>query len=320
MSRMSVIIDTDPGLDDALALIIALRAPALDVRGITTVAGNIGLGATTRNALRLLALMDRPDIPVVRGAAEPLARPHLDAAEVHGGDGMGGVGLPEPRSTEQDGPASEFLARELLAAPAGTLRILALGPLTNVARLVIDHPGAAGRVERIVAMGGAVRDRGNVTPAAEFNVWADPEAADVVVRAGLPFTLVPLDVTRQVLAPPGWSQTLDAVGGAVPATGAALIRAYLANIEAMRTAKGFPEAERKPAGFPLHDPCVMLHALAPDLFSPETLPLRIAADRSDSDGATLIDPASSHHVEVLTGVDSARALDLAYRHLADRGH
>jgi purine nucleosidase len=313
-----VVIDTDPGLDDALALIVALRSPELDVAGITTVAGNIGLDVTTRNALRMLALLGRPDIPVVEGAAEPLARPHQHAAEIHGGDGIGGVVLPEPPAGPAPGAAVAFLRTLLDERPAGTLRILALGPLTNIARLILDHPGAAARAERIVAMGGAVRDRGNVTAAAEFNVWADPEAFDVVLRSGLPFTIVPLDVTRRVLATPDWSGGLEAVGGPLATAAAAMIRAYLANIEAMRTAKGFPEAERKATGFPLHDPCVMLHALAPELFRAERLPLRIVCDRSDQDGATLIDPDSVHVADVLTGVEAPAALALAFERLSRR--
>lgn len=316
MIPLPVIIDTDPGLDDALALVIALRSPELEVVGVTTVAGNIGLSTTTRNAGRMLALLGRPDIPIVSGAAEPLRRPHLDAAEIHGGDGIGGVSLPDPLRPPAGTDAVAYLKAELERRPAGTLRILALGPLTNIARLILDHPVAAARAESIVAMGGAVRDRGNVTAAAEFNVWADPEAYEVVLQSGLPFVFAPLDVTRKVLATPDWSERLDAVGGPLARVGAAMIRAYLANIEAMRTAKGFPEAERKATGFPLHDPCVMLHALQPDLFTVERLPLRIVCDRSDADGATVIDPSSTFHADVMTGVQSEAALALAFERLS----
>lgn len=316
MTQLPVIIDTDPGLDDALALIIALRSAELNVVGITTVAGNIGLSTTTRNAGRMLALLGRPDIPVVSGAAEPLRRPHLDAAEIHGGDGIGGVDLPEPGAEPAGRDAVGHLRQELEERPAGTLRILALGPLTNIAHLILEHPEAAARAESIVAMGGAVRDRGNVTASAEFNVWADPEAYDVVLRSGLPFLMIPLDVTRKVLATPDWSGRLDAIGGLLATVSAQMIRAYLANIEAMRTAKGFPEAERKAAGFPLHDPCVMLHALDPGLFTIERLPLRIVCDRSDADGATVIDPASTFFANVTTGVKSEEALALAFERLS----
>ena len=316
MIPLPVIIDTDPGLDDALALVIALRSPELEVVGVTTVAGNIGLSTTTRNAGRMLALLGRPDIPIVSGAAEPLRRPHLDAAEIHGGDGIGGVALPDPLRPPAGADAVAYLRAELAKRPAGTLRILALGPLTNIARLILDHPEDAARAESIVAMGGAVRDRGNVTAAAEFNVWADPEAYEVVLQSGLPFVLAPLDVTRKVLATPDWSERLDAAGGPLARVGAAMIRAYLANIEAMRTAKGFPEAERKATGFPLHDPCVMLHALQPGLFTVERLPLRIVCDRSDADGATVIDPSSTFHADVMTGVQSEAALALAFERLS----
>lgn len=316
MTQLPVIIDTDPGLDDALALIIALRSAELNVVGITTVAGNIGLSTTTRNAGRMLALLGRPDVPIVSGAAEPLRRPHLDAAEIHGGDGIGGVALPEPQAEPAGRDAVGYLREELERRPAGTLRIMALGPLTNIAHLILEHPETAARAESIVAMGGAVRDRGNVTAAAEFNVWADPEAYDVVLRSGLPFLMIPLDVTRKVLATPDWSGRLDAIGGPLATVAAQMIRAYLANIEAMRTAKGFPEAERKAAGFPLHDPCVMLHALRPDLFTIERLPLRIVCDRSEADGATVIDPTSEFFASVTTGVASEDALALAFERLS----
>jgi purine nucleosidase/pyrimidine-specific ribonucleoside hydrolase len=193
-----VIIDTDPGLDDALALFLACASPELDIVGVTTVAGNIGLPRTTGNALKLR-----------RGA--------IEAASIHGEDGLGGANLPLPERQPLAIDANEWLADELFRRPSHSLRILALGPLTNVARLVESRPDAARRLAGIIAMGGAVREPGNVTSFAEFNIAADPEAAAIVLGSGVPVTLVPLDVTRKVLADREWNATLLAKGGKIAA-------------------------------------------------------------------------------------------------------
>jgi inosine-uridine nucleoside N-ribohydrolase len=195
-----VLIDTDPGLDDALALFLVCASPELEVIGVTTVAGNIGLSRTTTNALKLLHHLGRDDIPVIAGCAEALRRGAIEAAPIHGEDGLGGADLALPERQPLAADATAWLADELLRRPAHSLQILALGPLTNLARLVERNPDAASRLAGIVAMGGAVREGGNVTKFAEFNIAADPEAAAIVLGAGIPVTLVPLDVTRKVLA------------------------------------------------------------------------------------------------------------------------
>lgn len=254
-ARRDVIIDTDPGLDDALAILAALAAPGLRVLGLTTVAGNIGLEMTTHNAGRLLALAGRADIPVVAGAAGPLARRGFDVADIHGEGGLGGVALPAPLAAPMaDAPG--WIAARLMAAPAGRIDLLTLGPLTNVALLLRHAPQAARRLRRIVAMGGAVATHGNIGPVSEFNLAADPEAADAVLRSGVPIVLVPLDVTRQVRADAGWTAALAASGGAGGRAAAALVGAYLD-----------PASGR--LSRPLHDPCVTLLALYPDLFRVE---------------------------------------------------
>ena len=181
---VQAIIDTDPGLDDAIAILYALRSPAFNVLGLTTVAGNIGLATTTRNAARLLTLADRPDVPVIAGAEKPLKRPALDvAAHIHGIDGVGGVPLPEPVAEAQEG-AVDWMAEQLAQAPEGTIDLLALGPLTNIATLIEQHPAQARRIRRLIAMGGAVATHGNVGDRTEFNFAADPEAANMVLSAG----------------------------------------------------------------------------------------------------------------------------------------
>lgn len=319
---MPVIIDTDPGLDDALAIFLAFASPELDVRGIVTVGGNVGLDTTTLNALRLATFLGRTDVPVVAGAAVPLRRPPIDAASIHGADGIGGIPLPEPASPPLGRDAIDWYVETIAAHPPGSLRILALGPLTNLARLIEQHPEAARRLGGIIAMGGAVRERGNVTPHAEFNIAADPEAAEVVVRSGIPLVLVPLDVTRKVAATAAWAADLAARGGRVARLSGACITAYLGNIAALRARLAAEGKEVPPTRgdiCPLHDPCVMIHAVDPTIFSVERLPLVIVTDGSEKDGATVIDAAAGHPVDVLTGVASERALTFVAGRLASCG-
>ncbi|MEM1065553.1 MAG: nucleoside hydrolase [Pseudomonadota bacterium] len=285
-----VIIDTDPGIDDAVAIFYALRSPAFDVIGITTVAGNIGIETTTENAGRILALAGA-DVPVVRGAARPISRNGFSATDVHGNDGLGGVQLPAPRATVGSG-ATEWIAKTLSSAAPNTIDLFALGPLTNLAHLVRDHPKAVRRVRRIVAMGGAVEERGNVSQRAEFNIAADPDAAEIVFASGQPLTLIPLDVTRQVRA--GRSHTarlIDAPDRVAQATGK-LIDAYF---------QGTTGGDSRP----LHDPCVMLFAEYPKLFS--CVDRRLAVDCSSGPDVGALS-AGPHDVSVAMGVDGAVAL------------
>jgi purine nucleosidase len=193
VARTRVVIDTDPGVDDAVAILLALVSPEIDVLALTTVAGNVSLEKTTLNARRLLHLGGRPDVVVAAGCDQPLAGPTGDASEVHGNDGLSDLEWDEP-----DIPLSSLHAVDLLAQliSGGPLTIVAIGPLTNLATLLERHPGIESQVERVVIMGGASFE-GNVTPAAEFNIWADPEAAQRVLGARWPVTLMPLDLTHQ---------------------------------------------------------------------------------------------------------------------------
>lgn len=198
-----VVIDTDPGIDDALAIMLALASPELDVRAVTTVGGNTGLANTTENALRLLHLLGRDDVPVGAGADTPLVRRDSRPDEsTHGADGFGGVHLPAAPRTADERGAVQLLV-DVVEASAEPVTLIALGPLTNVAALIAARPDVAARLERIVLMGGGARVLGNMTPAAEFNIWFDPEAAARVFAAGVPITMVGLDVTHQALTAPG---------------------------------------------------------------------------------------------------------------------
>ena len=287
-----VIIDTDPGLDDAVAILFALTSGKFDVRGITTVAGNLGIDVTTRNAGRLLALLGRSDIPVVSGTTAPLSRPGIDEAAIHGDDGLGGTTLPEPQKPALEG-ADEWLEKTLLAFPDRSLEILALGPLTNIALLIQRNPDAARRIGRIIAMGGAVEEKGNVGPRSEFNFAFDPEAAEIVFASGIDTTLIPLDVTRKVRADADYLARLRS-GPVAARTAGDLIAAYFQDGRQSR---------------PLHDPCVMLMALQPDIFTIEKLRIDVDLGDEPDAGRLLIDRRGTP-IDVAMGVDTERALAL----------
>ena len=288
-----VIIDTDPGIDDGIAILFALAHPDLEIAAITTVAGNIGIETTTRNALRILALADK-SVPVHAGAATPLIRRPADEVRIHGTDGLGGVSFPEPQEAASEEPAHEALIRMLTDAPAGTIDILALAPLTNIARLVREAPDVAHRIGRLIAMGGAVREPGNVGARSEFNIAHDPEAAEIVFSAGLPLTLIPLDVTRKVRADAAYLARLTALGTKQAFACRDLIAAYF-------------DATKGGASRPLHDPCVPLLALRPDLFTTETLSVSINLDKGDLAGAI---EDGAHATDIAMGVDAPAVLDL----------
>jgi pyrimidine-specific ribonucleoside hydrolase len=201
-----VIIDTDPGIDDALALMLAFASPELDVLGVTTVGGNTGIEHTTDNALRLLHLLGRDDVPVGAGAATPLVRADsVPDPSTHGEDGFGGARLEDAPRAADARPAVELLV-DLIEGSTVPVTLIAIGPLTNVALLSAGHPRTYAKLERVVIMGGGARVLGNMTPAAEFNIWFDPEAAARVFRAGIPVTMVGLDVTHQaVTAESDWA-------------------------------------------------------------------------------------------------------------------
>ncbi|SFT71583.1 nucleoside hydrolase [Mesorhizobium sp. YR577] len=298
----TVVIDTDPGIDDAVAILLALKSAEFDVRGITTVAGNIGIATTTRNAGRILALESRADIPVVSGAAGPLSRKGFDTTEIHGNDGLGGVAFPEPLARVAGNDAAAWLAKLLDELPAGSLDILALGPLTNIARLVQDHPASAKRIGRVIAMGGAVHEPGNIGPRAEFNIAADPEAAEIVFGAGLNFTLIPLDVTRKVRATRDYTAALQAAGVPAAKSSGELIDAYFQS-----TTGGESR--------PLHDPCVMLLALDESLFGCETLKISVDTGATRDAGALTIDDEKGAAISVAMKVDGEGGLKLLFERL-----
>lgn len=309
-----VAIDTDPGIDDALALALALRSPELSVALVSTVAGNVGVARATENARRVLGVLRPERVPsLAQGAARPLRRRLETAPWVHADDGLGGLTHlrrrdgsprfpPAPVSVRRD--AAARLAA-LARARRRALTLIALGPLTNVARALERDPEALRGVGRVVVMGGAVSVPGNVTPAAEFNFHVDPEAAAAVLGAGLPLTLVPLDVTRRVLLTA--SRLREALGGA-RTPWAAAVRAMTHRLVGGR---------EHPGGIPLHDPLAVAAAVDPSLLGCIRLPLAVETQGEHTRGMSLADrraPArpefAAPRVEVATEVDAERALAL----------
>lgn len=295
-----LIIDTDPGVDDAVALLLAAASPEVELLAVTTVYGNVELGRTTDNARRLLALAGRPDVPVAAGAARPLVRPQpTRAADWHGADGLGGgaAALPEPTTALHPRGAVDVMA-ELLRASSTPVTIAAIGPLTNVALLLAVHPELLANVGRVVVMGGSMTV-GNTTGAAEFNIYSDPEAAQrVLCRPELAVTMVPLDLTVRCAVPGGW---LDALAHAGPRCAA--LAGLVGHYRARYTERyGFD-------GVALHDAVAVLEAAVPGTLSTAALALEVACDLGPARGATVVDRTAS-----AATVAVARDTDIAALH------
>ena len=305
-----VIIDTDPGVDDALAILMALAAPALNVIGVTATAGNVPLARATRNALALLEYAGRGDIPVYRGAARPVRGRYAYAREVHSAAGLT-YPIPEPTTAAAGTGAVSYLAETLRARP-GEVVVIALGPLTNLARLLRRHPDALPGAARVIIMGGAVNARGNVTPAAEFNFYSDPTAARIVVGSGLPMTLVDLGACRQVyLARADCDDDIGiGTGSGNGGGGSGQRRATLAAGLLAGWFRRDPARER----FHLYDPLAVIAALEPAIL--RLRPVTLAIDDADVTGEAGLwgrcrvvdESAGPVSVAAPDGVDSAAAL------------
>ena len=256
MTARKIIIDTDPGQDDAVAILLALASPELEVLGITVVAGNVPLNLTAKNALKVCELAGQRGTAVYAGAAQPLQRALVTAEHVHGRTGLDGPDLPEPTMVLQPQHAVDFLIDELRRQPAGSVTLCTLGALTNVALALQRAPDIAPRIQQIVMMGGGFSEGGNITPAAEFNIYVDPHAAHIVFASGVPLVMLPLDVTHQVL-------TTQARLDRIAALGTPVARATVALLEFFER---FDEQKYGSDGGPLHDPCVIAYLLQPELF------------------------------------------------------
>ncbi|SFO56710.1 pyrimidine-specific ribonucleoside hydrolase [Geodermatophilus obscurus] len=305
-----LVIDTDPGIDDALAILLALASPEVDLRLVTTTHGNVELAQTTENALRVLHLAGRSDVPVAAGAAESLVYPQPErAGHVHGTAGLGGVELPPSPAAVDPRPAVVALA-ELLMASEQPVTVAAIGPWTNVALLLATYPEAAARIGRLVLMGGSAGRGGNVTAAAEFNVWADPEAAARVLRATVPTVLVGLDVTLPTVVDEDGIARF-AVAGPVGAAAAAILQQYL---DHARTAYGT-------TGVVVHDALALTEAIVPGTLGTVRRDVVVDTTRGEGRGQTLVDRRAVSDaptaVDVAETVDSAAAVEFLVGRLAD---
>ncbi|MEU2964369.1 nucleoside hydrolase [Streptomyces ardesiacus] len=270
-----VIIDCDTGVDDALALLLAVRHPRLDLRAVTCVAGNTDVAGVVRNTLTVLERADAPDVPVARGAERPLIEGVRTARHVHGADGMGDLGLPAPTRAPADVDAVTLLRREILASPR-PVTLIPTAPLTNIALLLRTHPEVTGNIERIVFMGGAVAT-GNATPVAEFNVWHDPEAAAILLTAGVPITMYGLDVFERVIVPGTHVRRLRA--SAEPGT--RLVGDLLAH-------RG-PATDASDPGGGLGDAGAVCAVIDPEGLTTRRLPVEVSLAPGPARGQTLVD-------------------------------
>jgi pyrimidine-specific ribonucleoside hydrolase len=293
-----LIIDTDPGIDDAFAIALACASPEVDVIGVTTVFGNVGLANTTRNALRVLALCGREDVPVAAGADRPLVHPHPHRGrQVHGDDGLSGLSdtLPERKTGLTGTDAVSLLVRLLEEAPE-PVTIVPIGPLTNIALLLAAHPSVQSKIARLVIMGGALSG-GNVTAAAEFNIWSDPEAARrVLVEESVPVTLVPMDVTMRCAVDSAWLDQL-AASGSRGSTLVGLAETYRSHY---RKTLGYD-------GIVIHDAVAVAEAVSPGLLQMTAMPVEVDCSQGPARGMTIGDRRLGHVRE--TG--SSREVDVA---------
>jgi purine nucleosidase len=279
MTPRKIIIDTDPGQDDAVAILLALASPEIDVLGITAVAGNVPLPLTEKNARIVCELAGRPDVRVFAGCDAPLARPLVTAEHVHGKTGLDGPQMADPTMPLQDQHAVDFIIQTLREEPSGTVTLVPVGPLTNIATAFQRAPDIIARVREIVLMGGAYFAVGNITPAAEFNIYVDPEAAKIVFAAGVPLVVMPLDVTHKALTTRARIAAFRAMGTRV----GDMVAAWTDFFERFDMAKYGSE------GAPLHDPCTIAYLIDPSLFSGRLINVEIETGSELTLGMTVAD-------------------------------
>jgi len=306
-----IIIDTDPGIDDAVAILLALATPEeLEVLGIVAVAGNLPLVQTERNARRVCELAGRAAVPVYAGCERPILRPLATAEHIHRETARDRLLLPEPTIALQAQHGVDFLVETLRAAEAGTITVCALGPLTNIAMALVKAPEITGRIGELVVMGGACFKLGNVTPTAEFNIHVDPHAAAAVFESGITITMLPLDVTHQLLTTGPRRDALRALGNRCGQAVAAL----LASFERNRRAKFGTRATA------LHDPSVIAYLLSPTLFQGREVNVAVETQSSLTMGMTVVDwwgvTGRKPNVRMMNTVDADGFFDLLTEKLA----
>jgi inosine-uridine nucleoside N-ribohydrolase len=304
-----VILDTDPGHDDAIALLLALASPELDVLGVTTVSGNQTLEKTTANALKILEFVERADVPVHVGAPRPLVREQWAAAYVHGDSGLDGPDLPDPQTEPRKGHATDFIAAQVEEHDGVVL--IPVGPLTNIGLLLAKYPGIESRIARIVLMGGAIAE-GNVTPAAEFNIWADPEAAHRVFTSGIDVTMVDLDVTHKALLLPEKVDELRDAGR----VGSLVAQLYDFYHERHVRMYGWE-------GSPVHDALAVAHVIRGDFVETQHRHVQIDIGPEPGRGRTYVDlwkrTGNEPNAHVGVGVDGPGLIQFLAQRLASLG-
>ncbi len=299
MSPRPIIIDCDPGQDDAIALLMALASPdELDLLGVTCVAGNVPLPLTTRNARIVMELSGRRDVPIYAGCARPLLRPLSTAERRHGKTGLDGYDWPEPTLPLAEKHAVDFIVETCLAAEDGAITLCPIGPMTNIATAIAKEPRILPKLREIAFMGGAALIPGNVTPVAEFNIHTDPHAARIVLESGAKLTMFGLDVTYKAITTPARLQAIREIGTPVAKAAAAMLTFYdRTDIERF----GVP-------GGPLHDPCVIAYLLRPALFSGKDCFVTVETESALTMGQIVADwwgvTGKPPTCRVITGIDA----------------
>ncbi|MDJ0790331.1 MAG: nucleoside hydrolase [Acidimicrobiia bacterium] len=294
-----IIIDTDPGQDDAIAILLALASPEVDVLAVTTVAGNVPQPLVTDNALALLTLANRTDVPVYRGCERPLLRPLYTAEYVHGPSGVDGAELPEPTVRQEPGHGVDLIIEACLDADE-PVTLCPLGPLTNIGMAIAKEPRIVDHIREIVWMGGAFDEPGNTTELAEFNAYVDPHAVHVVFTAGVPLTIMPLDVTHRALMTPDHVERLEGYEAPVAQAAAGMIRFY----------ERYDIDKYDIPGAPMHDPCVIAYLIDPSMFSGVDALVAVDITNEATIGNTTADRHAEPTATYMDGVDADRFFDL----------
>jgi purine nucleosidase len=275
-----IILDCDPGQDDAVALLLAMASPEeLEILGITTVAGNVSLELTQRNARMMCDIAGKTEMPVYSGCAQPMLRESITAEHIHGRTGIDGVDIFEPKTALQDRHAVEFIIETLLAADENSVTLVPTGPLTNIATAMRREPSILSSIDEIVLMGGAMREGGNRTPSAEFNIMVDPHAADIVFKCGRPIVVVGLDASHQVLSTRERVARIKSLGNPVADATAGMLGFFDRHDTKKYGSKGAP----------LHDPCTVAYLLKPELFASKMLNISVETESELTIGHTAVD-------------------------------
>jgi purine nucleosidase len=313
--KKQVIIDCDPGQDDAIMLLLAMASPGeIDILGITTVAGNVPLQLTQRNARIMCDLAGKTDLPVYAGCTGPMQRELVTAENVHGSTGIDGVEIHDPVTPLQDMHAVDFIIETLGSAGDDSITLVPTGPLTNIAQAIGREPGILTKIREIVLMGGALREGGNTTTSAEFNIYVDPHAADIVMHCGRPLTIAPLDVSHQVLVTRHNVDRIRALGSKVSDAAVGMLEFF----------NRFDTHKYGTQGAPLHDPCTIAFLLNPGLFKARQCNVEIETESPLTMGHTAVDfwniTGRPKNVNWLHQIDADGFFDLLIERLAVYGN